>query len=206
MSITLINADALCVNLKGDLIVTDPPFEMAGKELANILSGIKSNHLVLLSTMRQIIDFAKHSDWDFSFDFVLDAVVPKKSKSIRQPNYTHTSGAYFTRNGAKSIFNRKLRQRSDTFDNNGYWPTVIRAPRDKMQEFGMAKNEQALIDLIGSFEADSVVDCFAGSGAVGMACFQIDKNCILVERDAEHYQLLKRNFKFIGGKVEELHI
>lgn len=181
-----------------DLIVTDPPFDMSGDDLSNILNIIDCNHLVLITTMKQLIELTKCSDWELSFDFVLDAVIPKKSKNIHQPNYTHSTGAYMTRNSAKSLFNRKLRQRSDTFDNNGYWPTVIRAPRERIQDHGMAKSQQALKDIIGSFNVSYVYDPFAGSGTTGFACLELGIKCEMTEIDDLHFEKLNTEFGFMS--------
>lgn len=180
-----------------DLIVTDPPFDMSGAELSRILNVVDCDHLILITTMKQLVELLRCSAWVLNFDFVLDAVIPKKSKSIHQPNYTHSTGVYLTRNKAKSLFNRKLRQRSDTFDNNGYWPTVIRAPRERLADHGMAKSQQALIDIIGSFEASSVYDPFAGSGTTGFACYELDIDCEMTELDKGHFELLTQQFGFL---------
>lgn len=188
--------DAEQFSLSCDLIVTDPPFDMPGRKLSRVFDKIECNHLVLITTMRQLVGLVSCSDWEIGFDFVLDAVVPKKSKSIHQPNYTHSTGAYLARNGAKSTFNRKLRQRSDTFDNNGYWPTVIRAPRERLQNHGMAKNEQAITDIIGSFDARHVYDPFAGSGTTGYACLELDRDCTMTELDVDRFNQLIKEFGF----------
>ena len=127
--ITLIHGDAADHGRAADLILTDPPYEMPGSELARIIGGFDAPHLVLITTMRQLLDFLPRTDWRLNFDFVLDGVAPKKSKSLQQPNYTHQTGVYLTRPGVKSVFGRKLRQRSDVFEANGYWPTIFHAPR-----------------------------------------------------------------------------
>lgn len=202
-SVRIINASALDVKLEADLILTDPPFDMDGKTLAKALDNVKCDHLVLITTMKQLLGLIKSSDWELAFDFVIDAVVPKKSKSVRQPNYTHATGVYLTRNGAKSIFSRKLRQRSDTFDNNGYWPTVIRAPRERLAEHGMAKSLSAITDILGSFNARSVCDLFAGSGTTAMAAWELEMDSINVELSKEHCETIKNSFKFLGANIYE---
>ena len=194
--IKLNHGNALSFKTSADLILTDPPFDMQARELNAILNNIKCDHLVLITTMKQLVGLLKVSDWVLSFDFVIDAVVPKKSKNIHQPNYTHSTGVYLTRNKAKSLFNRKLRQRSDTFDNNGYWPTVIRAPRERLGEHGMAKNEQAITDVLGSFDVTYVYDPFAGSGTTAMAAMSLDMNCELTELNELHFLSLTKTFKF----------
>lgn len=192
------HGSAIDFNTCADLIFTDPPFDMSGTELNRVLDNIESNHLVLITTMKQLLELIKAGDWQLRFDFVIDAVVPKKSMSSHQPNYTHSTGAYLTRNGGKSLFSRKLRQRSDTFSNNGYWPTVIRAPRERLKEHGMAKNEVAVTDILGSFDITSVYDPFAGSGTVGLAAINLGLKCELTELDKKHFESLKSTFKFFS--------
>ena len=194
--IKLNHGSALDFKVSTDLILTDPPFDMPAETLNKVLNGIECDHLVLITTMKQLLGLIKVSDWQFSFDFVIDAVIPKKSKNIHQPNYTHSTGVYLTRNGAKSLFNRKRRQRSDTFDNNGYWPTVIRAPRERLKDHGMAKNETAITDIMGSFEISSIYDPFAGSGTMGMAAMELDIDCELTELDDDHFDALQKTFRF----------
>lgn len=195
--ITINYGSAHDFDISCDLIVTDPPFDMPGNELNRLFNKISCNHLVLITTMKQFLDLIKCSDWQMKFDFVLDAVVPKKSKNIHQPNYTHATGVYLTRNKATSIFDRKLRQRSDTFDNNGYWPSIIRAPRERLQQHGMAKNEKALVDIIGSFNAQHIYDPFAGSGTTGFACIDLNRDCTLTEIQISRYETLQKQFNFL---------
>ena len=202
---TIIRGDARNYGKKTDLIFTDPPYEMSGKELSEILDCYECDHLVILTTMKQLIELLNSSGWQLNFDFVWDAVVPKKSKSMMQPNYVHQTGAYLTRNNAKSIFNRKRRGRSDTHD-NGYWPTIFRAPRNTNDGHGHAKNSQAITDLLGCFDIKDVTDPFAGSGSTMAAAFELEINCTLIEMDAEHFELIKQIAKFMsvyGLKIVE---
>jgi hypothetical protein len=194
--IKLNKGNALDFKVTTDLIFTDPPFDMPATILNQILNNVECDHLVLITTMKQLFGLVKISDWVLSFDFVLDAVTPKKSKNIHQPNYTHSTGVYLVRNGAKSLFNRKKHQRSDTFDNNGYWPTVIRAPRERMQDHGMAKNEQAITDILGAFEIKHVYDPFCGSGTTGFAALSLDIDCELTELDQKHQTELTKKLRF----------
>ncbi|HNC11719.1 MAG TPA: hypothetical protein PLF59_08100 [Cyclobacteriaceae bacterium] len=174
---------------------------MSAIELARIINKQHCDHLLLITTMRQLISFCANSEWELCFDFVLDHVVPKKSKSIHQPNYIHSTCVYMTRNNAKSLFNRKRRERSDTFDNNGYWPTIVRAPRDRMQQLGYAKNTQALIDVIGCFDVKLIGDVFAGSGTTAFAAFELNLDCVLIELDHRLCDQIRQQFKFFGVPI-----
>lgn len=201
--IKVINGSAEQFSFKTDLIFTDPPFDMNGIKINEIVSKYDCDHLVLISTMRQILEFNSLQNWDFCFDIILDAVIPKKSKSRHQPNYVHANVIYYKRNGVKSKFNRELRQRSDTFDNNGYWPSIVRAPRERLNEHGLAKNYTAILDILGSFEnVNNVTDCFAGSGTTGLAALELSTECTLVEIDKPLSEKLETKFKFLGELIE----
>lgn len=201
MAIHIIHGDAATLNAHADLIFTDPPFEMPGKTLAQILSRYTAPHIVLITSMRQAIDFIAMlgGEWKLGFDFVLDGVVPKNSKSKHQPHYTHATGLYLRK--APSVFDRRLRPRSDTFDGKGYWPTILRAPRQQMREHGQAKNELAVLDLLGSFAVNSVIDPFAGSFTTALAAAELDMECVAIERDAQRCQKAYELLRFMGAEL-----
>jgi hypothetical protein len=195
---TLIHGDAADHGRACDMIMTDPPYEMSGAELARILRAFDAKHMVLITTMRQLLDFLPRTSWRLAFDFVLDGVMPKKSKSYMQPHYLHQTGVYLTQPGVKSAFDRRRRQRSDVFEGNHYWPTIFRAPRDRAHENGYAKNAEAITDLLGSFDVRNVCDPFAGSGTTGIAAYDLDMPCVMIERDAATFAELKRTCKFMS--------
>lgn len=200
VKIEIVNADAAEAARPVELLFTDPPYEMGGQSLARILARFDAPHLVMITTMRQLLEFTRHTDYEIAFDFVLDAVVPKKSMSAHQPNYVHQTGVYMKRPGVASAFDRKRHQRSDTFDGKGYWPTILRAPRGRMHEHGMAKNEQAMADLLGAFTCEDIADPFAGTGTTGMAAFEIGKDhCTLIERDEALCRDMYGAFRFLGS-------
>ena len=194
--ITLINDDASNHSLTADMIVTDPPFELSGQQIHEIISKYNAPNLLLICSLRQLIEFASLTDYKLGFDFVLDLVAPKQSKSQRQPNYIHAHAVYFYK--SKSTFNRQHGERSDTFT-KGYYPTIIRANRERNGEHGMAKNEQAIQDMLSFFEINSVIDMFAGSGTTGLACYELDLDCTLIEKDIEHFEQMQQTFKFLGA-------
>lgn len=44
---------------------------------------------------------------------------------------------------------------------------------------------------VGSHEGESVLDCFAGSGTTGIACKELNRKCILIERESEYINTIK---------------
>jgi hypothetical protein len=201
--ITLICGDSGKLTGSADLMLTDPPFELPGKKLAEIICRYSVQHLVLITTMRQFLEFSQHTAFHLAFDFVLDGVVPKKSKSPYQPHYTHQTVAYMKKEAVPSAFDRKRRQRSDQYSTApGYWPTVIRGPREGMGDHGMKKNINAITDILGSFAVRSVIDPFAGIGTVGIAAADLDIECVLIERNLNHVKTAAKMLRFIGHKIE----
>ena len=198
----IVCADAESYRARADLILTDPPFDLRGRDLAAILDRYDSRHLVLITSMRQLLELMHASDWELAFDFVLDSVQPKESKSVHQPHYTHSTGVYLRRPGAPSIFDRKRRQRSDVFEANGYWPTVIRAPRERAQQHGHAKSTTAITDILGAFDAESVVDPFAGSFTTLIAAAEIGIDAIGIERDRRRCDHAAKSLRFAGVEIE----
>lgn len=197
VKVELIHGDAAEYSGTVDLICTDPPYEMSGAVLAEILKNYHADHLLLLTTMKQLLDLMKSTEWQLAFDFVFDAVSSKNSKSRQQPNYVHKTGVYLKKPGTTSIFDRKLRQRSDVFT-SGYWPTIFYAPKQNT-ESGFAKNQNAITDLLGSFKIKSVADPFAGSGTVGIAAWELELDyCLMVELSEDNVLEIKNKIKFCG--------
>ena len=186
------------------LIFTDPPFDMPASDVVRAVSRHDSNHLVMITTMRQLLGFMLASeDWVFSFDFVLDLVSPKQSKSIRQPNYRHTTGVYLTRRNSKSAFDRKARQREDVASSSGYWPTIIRAPSGGRAGGAYEKDEAAIVDILGSFPSiSSVLDPFAGTGTVAMAAFELGISATMIEQDPSQLAAMRNRLKFVGATFD----
>lgn len=194
--IKLISGDAASFNFKADIIFTDPPYDMSGKELAAIINNYESNHLLMLCTLSQLLEFTRYSNFKLSFDLVLDNVVPRQSKSVHMPHYVHSTIVYMIKNNDKSRFFRNHGTREDAF-NQKYFPSIIVGSRDsKRLDHGMGKNIQAMKDLLSYFKVSSVVDPFAGTGTTGIACQELNIDCILIEKDEAIFNKLEKLFKF----------
>jgi DNA modification methylase len=89
------------------------------------------------------------------------------------------------------------------YEGNGYWPTIFYAPKERVQQHSLAKNADAITDLIGSFDVSSVADLFAGSGTVGMSAFELNLDCTLVEHDKENCKNIANYFKFMGANFNK---
>lgn len=202
MRLKVINADAATQQIKADMIVTDPPFEMDGKKLADILSNYDADHLLLICSMRQVLELYKYADhWKLSFQLVMELCVPNRPIHYHLPAYTHCLVCYFTKGKAKSKFNRKGCLRADTHEPS-YFPSIIHAPRERRTEHGHAKNQQALKDVLACFDVKSIVDPFAGSGTTGLVCNDLNIDCTMIEMDKANCDLIAKSLRFFGIEYE----
>jgi site-specific DNA-methyltransferase (adenine-specific) len=98
---------------------------------------------------------------------------------------------------AKKEAKKMLKDRKKTED--GLVQCVI--PNTITYSGGLGKNKihptqkpvellEYFIELL-SFEGDTVLDTFAGSGATGVACYNLKRNCILIERDTTMFQKME---------------
>jgi len=89
----------------------------------------------------------------------------------------------------------KSRKKTDTGEIQCVIPNTI------TYSGGLGKNKihptQKPVELLEYFvellsnTGDTVLDTFAGSGATGIACYNLQRNCVLIERDSEMFQKMK---------------
>lgn len=208
--IKLINADSTNVELPSvDMIFTDPPFEMSGEDLLKVLNNFDYKHLVLICSMHQALDLYKLSDLDFAFQLVISHMTPTKNKSYQQPHIVHSNVMYFRKRGEKSVFDRRRVQRYDTYsdEKTAYFPSIFHAPKTDLV-YKYQKNQNMINDLVGSFDVESVLDLFAGSGTTAIACLEHNiKDFYMIEKDKEAFNIMKNQIKALTfGTRKEMEI
>lgn len=193
--ITLINDDAANHSGSFDMIFTDPPFEMSGADLLDVLNCFDYKHLLLICSAHQMLDLYKLSDLDFAWQMVLDFKTPTKNRSYQQPHIHHANIAYFRQKGFRSAFDRRRVVRQDHYsdDSNHYYPSVFHAPKVDMR-YKYQKNQSMVNDLIGAFDVQTVCDPFAGSGTTGFGCMEYKIDCTLIEQDVEAFKIMRDTF------------
>lgn len=199
--IEIINGDAAKNGGKYDMIFTDAPFEMSGAQLNSVFSGFDYDHLLLIASMHQILEFYKVTNLEFSFDMVVSFVKPKKSRNYAQPNYTHSNIVYFKKKEQKSAFDRRLIERQDYYsdEKTNYYPSIFHAPKRDLS-YKYQKNQNMINDLLGAFDVTSVCDPFAGSGTTGIAAIEHGISCTLIERDNQAFSIMRQKLELLGVK------
>jgi 16S rRNA G966 N2-methylase RsmD len=188
---------------KADMVFTDPPYQLDIEDVNCALILSKVSHIVLICTFKQAAELYSLRSFDFRFDFVINAHIPKSFMNQKQPYYTHQTGVYFSEKDADTIFdcNNAIGVRSE----KAYWHTIIDAPRNTQDKHGHAKNIQGLIDVLSGFTAKTVIDMFSGSGSTLIACEKTGRRCYGMELD-EHYcsVIIERWQQFTNKKAIRL--
>lgn len=193
--------DVMTTLPRHDLMFTDPPFDMSTGYLSRLMWLAPVDHALMIGTLRQTLAVCNAPGWHMAFEMVLDTVTPAYSRSYRQPHYTHNNVVYLRRGRVPSLFDRRRGSRSDAFGGK-YWPTIVRAPKDRLADYGYAKNEQAITDILSAFDANWVLDPFAGTGTTGLAAFENDRKATLIEQNDEAFEIAVSTLQFLGGQVE----
>ena len=183
-----------------NFVFTDPPYELSSKIVLQCIDNFSPDHILLISTFRQLADIYRADKYRFRFDFVLNAHLPKSFMNSKQPYYTHQNGAYFTNGDIETIFDCK--HAKGTRSKNAYWHTIIDSPRDTKTGHGHSKNIQGIIDTLSGFEFDSIIDCFSGSGSSLIACEKIDKRSFSIELEKNNCQIIIQRWCDYTEKTE----
>lgn len=201
--IKLIKGKAEKAQIKAiDMVFTDPPFEMSGKALYNILQRFEFAHLLLICTMRQALELHEFikDDFKFGFDLVISHVSPKKSKNYAQPNALHSNVLYFYRES--SAFDRRRITRHDIYSEaKGYYPSIFHAPKINLS-YKYQKNQNVINDLLGSFAIKSVLDPFAGSGTTALACIEHGIDGVMIEALDAPFLLMQSQCTLLTHEIE----
>lgn len=200
--ITLINGNAQEYGGAFDMVFTDPPFEMSGCELHSVLSRFDFEHLVLIASMRQILEFYSLSGLKFGWQMVFDFVTPTKNRSYTQPHLRHANICYFRKQGAGSAFDRRRVSRRDQYSDGkaSYYPSIFHAPKREL-DYKYQKNQGMIDDLLGAFNVQSVCDPFAGTGSTGVAALTHGMCATLIESDSGVFEVLRQKFELLGYAV-----
>ena len=93
-------------------------------------------------------------------------------------------------------------QISITHNNDGvrHPKTVLKIPRDNANRNSLhptAKPVKLFEYLVKTYtnEGDLVLDCTAGSGTTGVACKNLNRNYILIEKEQKYYEIIKERLK-----------
>ena len=198
-----------------DLLNTDPPYFILDNDwdtfdnLEGFLSftekWLKLVKPKLKTTGRIYISFSpdykyylykilsKLNYLDFNYGNEIIWVKKNNNKLFSQKRYRLTYEPIIYLYGKDS---KKLNFTDDTFGEIQTDVWDIATPQSNFKE-GKYHSAQKPLELYrriiktGSKENDTVLDCFSGSGTTGIICKELNRNCILIEKDIENIKIIK---------------
>lgn len=170
----LICADAVEINLTGDLICTDPPFDLDARELVKIFDRTGAGRATVLCTDRQAM--ALGALWRLRIQLIWRHRRARSFPSKNMPIFYHACIPCLTDTDQRKL----LWQRPDpTFG------SVIEVDEEyDMSEHRHGKGHEIFERMLAGFaQCERVIEPFAGSGAVIIASERLGKTCMAVEKE-----------------------
>jgi len=198
-----------------DLLCTDPPYFILNNEWdqfdnKNDYLEFTENWLNVVipkikGTGRIYISFSQWYQYDFYeilkrnkfFGFIFKQNIIWYYKNNNQPSnkkeYRYNYEPLFYLYGKEAGV---LNFTNDTFNEmqQNVWEIAIPQSNFKEGKFHLAQKPLELYRRImktGSKENDLVLDCFAGSGTTGIICKELNRKCILIEKDQGNIKIIK---------------
>ena len=151
-----------------------------------------------------------HNRYEQSFEFMF--VLSKRKPNTFNPIIEKciTSGSYTNRRNTGRVKESATRNRDeitltkDTKFRRNIWRYVLGSKKGETGKHPAPFPLQLATDHIKSWsnEGDLVLDCFAGSGTTGVACQNLNRNYILIEKEPKYYEIiLKRLSQPIQGRI-----
>lgn len=109
--------------------------------------------------------------------------------NFRKRSYTSSIEAigYAVKNKGEFVFNFKTQKEMHNFLQSGICQGKERTKHPTQKPLWIVKHFME----ISSNERDIVLDCFAGSGTIGVACKQLNRNYIMIEKEKEYLDIIK---------------
>jgi len=184
--------EKLTQNANIDIIFTDPMYNDSPDFFIGSLYCINSNNILLMCTMKQAINLSTNSELKFRFDTVLYFRTPSSSMNKKVPYYNHKNIIYLTKNN-ETIFN--CDNATGTFSDRGFYPSVIEAKKNTQEVHGMTKPVDALVEILSGYKCKTVIDLFAGSGSILLACVKTNRINYSMELDPKYCDVIIKRWQ-----------
>lgn len=211
-SLTIYNCryEDIIDTLKFDYIICDPPYNVGYKYNAykdnlsdekykELLKPLKNYKVGMIHHMKHIIKYFcipnKISPID-NFAWCYNSMLGRQHRDLVffncKPNKKNIRMEYINKNDKrikKRIAEGKARQMTTFFTDI---PQVKNVSKEKVKNFTNQipiKLYERMIKLI-SKEGDTILDCFAGTGGLAIACKNLNRKCILIE--PYHIDIIKQ--------------
>ena len=205
-----------------DLLCTDPPYFVLNKEVEWDIFKSYDDFLIftekwlnivipkIKNTGRLYISFPcdfkfdlynilkKNNFYNFIFGNEIIWVKRNNNQMSNKKNYRYQYESIlylYGKNADKLNFTEYGEIQSNV------WEIAIPQSNFKEGKFHPTQKPKELYRRIietGSIENDLILDCFAGSGTTGVICKELNKNCILIEKEKKYIDIIKGRINNVG--------
>lgn len=206
-----------------DLIITDPPYELDSTTCDVKSSSIKQMSKFLCKEYKDITngfevelvfnEFKRITKKFNMFIFCSNKQISKIMNWGEKNNYsTHlliwhkynappfANGVW--RNDCEFIIH--IREKGATFKGDSKLKSKIQRHNLVRSEYGHPTEKPVkLLEKyikIGSNKGDVIFDAFAGSGSIGEACYNLERNCIMIEKEQKYCNMILSRMKKNNNK------
>lgn len=178
-----------------ELVVTDPPFDLASSEVRSTLECTGVNTAAVLTGGKQAYTLVGEG-WQYSVDFIWKNRRPRSSPTRYQPNWHHYHFLIVRRGNGGPVWQRPAPK----------WPSVYEVEGSEYSQLphGHAKSADVFAWLLMGFreQVQVVADPFLGSAGVLIACDQHAMCCVGAEMDPAMLAVALERCHMAGFTVE----
>jgi site-specific DNA-methyltransferase (adenine-specific) len=200
-----------------DLCLTDPPYNIArennfstmgragidfgewdkGFDLFSYINHVnrilkKDGSFVVFNAWRNlgaIADYAETQGFETKDMIRLEKSNPMPRNRDRRYITDYECAIWFTKKGAKWVFNRQ----DGKYQRPKFVASIESGLHPTQKNLGLMEN----LIKIHSNQGDTVIDPFMGSGTTGLACKNLGRNFIGIEKDPVYFETAKKRIQWI---------
>jgi len=191
--------EKLMAGQKADMVFTDPMYDDSPANFIAAIDAIDVDNILLMTTFKQSAEVLKSSTWRFKFDCVLYFKTPSSMLNKKVPYYLHKNLFYMTKNdGIEGIFS--CDNAKGVFSEKGYYPSVFEAKKNTQEKHGLSKPVDSLVQILSGYRAKTLIDLYAGSGTVAIACEKTNRRALMMELDPKYVDVIVKRWQDFTGK------
>lgn len=157
-------------SFSGDLVLTDPPFEMKAEQVRDAIAHL-ANNFIVAGCGREHHRLCTIKPFRYFFEVISQRAKPQSLPEMQGAQILHWSNAFLTL-GDRHCFDRDLA--------DGYFPSVMPPYKSEIQG-DYSKPLEWAIALLKVCHSQTICDTFAGTGTVLIACEKLGKTCNAIE-------------------------
>lgn len=180
-------ADSVDVDIKSELVVTDPPYDLSADVIVKIVYGI-SNRAIILCSDRLAFDIGSLAD--VRLDFIWKHRKPRSFPTNNMPVMYHNHCLIIAKRNIKTGWHRPTSDFGSVIELSG--------KEFEDTEMGHGKASALFVEMIRGFGDPQICDPFMGTGATLLACNNLRRVFTGIEKEPSTFAVALERFTSCG--------